>query len=275
MRRARITITLNQKFLKNIDSLIDQKTIRNRSHAIEYILGKHFEAGIKKAVILAGGRSAKFLLPINGQPIIAYLIENLKNSHICDIIICTNHFGKKIKDYFGNGKNFGVKITYSHEDETLQTGGALLKIKKLIDDQPFILLHGDVLTDFPLNDLISFHLEEKPLVTVALTSVNKPESFGQMKLHGTQLVNFYQKNHSHKIRSHLINTGIYAFDPSVFGYFPENKKSFLLEDIIEKLIKKSQVNGFVFEDQWFDVGDPKNYNKAIKEFKISRPQNQK
>ncbi len=275
MRRARITITINQKFLNDIDSLIDEKIIRNRSHAIEYILGKHFGSGIKKAIILAGGQGTKLrpytyevpksLLPIKGKPILEYMIENLKANHVFEIIICTGYLGKKISDYFGDGKKWGVKIIYSHENETLKTGGALLKVKKIIDNQPFILVHGDIMTNFPINDLVKFHLEEKSLVTVALKNLHQPESFGQLTLHGTQLVKFYQNNH-HEIKSHLINTGIYVFNHEIFNFFPKNKKTFLLEDIIEELISKKRVKGFVFNDLWFDVGDPKNYEKAIKEF---------
>jgi len=275
MRRARITITLNQKFLGNIDSLIDEKTIRNRSHAIEYILGKYFGTGIKKAVILAGGQGTKLrpytyevpksLLPIKGKPILEYIIENLKANHIYEIIICTGYLGQKITGYFGDGKKWGVQITYSHENEALKTGGALLRIKKLIENQPFILIHGDILTNFSLSDLVNFHFEEKSLVTVALKNLNQPESFGQFTLHGTQLIKFYQHNKL-EVKSHLVNTGIYVFKPEVFNYFPKDKKTFLLEDVIEKLINEKKVKGFVFNDQWFDVGNPKNYEKAIKEF---------
>lgn len=89
-----------------------------------------------------------------------------------------------------------------------------------------------------------------------------------------RLANFYQKNRR-EVKSNLINCGIYVFQPEIFDYFPQSKKSFFLEDVIEDLISKRKVNGFVFEGQWFDVGNPNQYEKAIKQFKISPYQDQK
>ncbi len=277
MRRARITITLNNKLIDDIDRLIDGKKIRNRSHAIEYGLSQFFQTKVQKAVILAGGVGTKLrpytyeipksLLPIKGRPILEYLIEGLKKNNIFDLIICIGYLGEKIKQYFGNGQRFGVRINYNQEKHPLQTGGVLNSVKKLLDNQPFLLVYGDILTNFSFKDLVAFHQKEKSIATMALTTVNRPESFGQLALHGTRVVRFFQKTKKTAIKSHLVNSGIYVFEPEVFNYFPKNKKNFLLEKIIEKLIIQKKVSGFVFEEQWFDVGDPKNYEKAIKEFK--------
>lgn len=277
MRRARITITLNKKTIENIDLLIDKEKIRNRSHAIEYLLNQHFQTKLKKAVILAGGQGTKLrpytyeipksLLLIKGKPILEYIIENLKKNHIYDLIICIGYLGEKIKNYFSNGEKFGVNISYSEETQSLQTGGALLKARKLLDNNPFLVIHGDILTDLVFEDLINFHKQQNNIATVALTTVDQPSKFGQLKLHGTKLTNFYQKANKNKIESYLVNCGIYVFEPDIFNYFPKNKKAFLLEDIIKDLIDQKKAAGFVFEGQWFDVGTPENYEMAIKLFR--------
>lgn len=266
MRRPRITITLNSNILQNLDKLVDGKKIRNRSHAIEYVLSNFFKPTVSKAVILAGGKGdEKSLLPIKGKPILEYIINNLKKNQINQIIICTGHLGDKIKKYFGNGQKFGVEIAYSEEGKNLMTGGALNKAKKYLGKEPFLVVHGDVLTDFHVKDMINFHLEHNALATIALTTVGHPTEFGQLKLHGVNIVRFYQKQAN--IESHLVNCGIYVLEPTIFQYFPKQKE-FLLEDVIEKLINKSLVNGFVYEGQWYDVGSPKNYEKAIKAFRL-------
>lgn len=277
MRRPRITITLNKHLLKQIDRLIDGKKIRNRSHAIEYILGQYLQPPIKKAAILAGGQGTKLrpytyevpkaLLPIKGKPILEYLIKNLKKSGIEEIIIAIGYLGGKIKDYLGNGERFGIKIVYSEEKTPLKTGGALLNAKKLIKNQPFLVVYGDVLTSLNFQDLITFHSDQKTIGTVALTTVDQPLGLGQLALHGTKLVKFYQKSTKRNIRSHLVNCGIYVFEPEIFNYFPKKKKSFFIEDVIEKLIEKKRISGFVFEEQWFDVGTVDNYERAIKEYR--------
>jgi len=81
----------------------------------------------------------KSLLPVKGKPILEHLLIELKENHITDIVLCTGYLGEKIKDYFGNGEKFGVKLTYSAEKKPLQTGGALLKVKKHINGEQFLL----------------------------------------------------------------------------------------------------------------------------------------
>ncbi|MBI2641467.1 NTP transferase domain-containing protein [Candidatus Roizmanbacteria bacterium] len=278
MRRLRITITISKHLLEKTDKLIDHRKIRNRSHAIEYILSQHFQNRVEKAVILAGGKGTKLrpytyempksLLPIKGYPLLEYLIRNLKKNGISDIIISIGHLGKKIKEYFGAGEKFAVNIRYSEEDRPLQTGGALLKVKKMLDQEPFLVVYGDILSNFNFSDLIEFHREQNAVASIALTTIDHPAEFGQLTLHGRKLVHFYQKTNTSRVKSYLINCGIYLFEPQIFEYLPTGKTSFLLEDVIEKLIREKKVNGFVFEGQWFDVGDPKNYERAIKEFHL-------
>ncbi len=278
MRRSRITITLDNLTLAKVDRLIDKNTIRNRSHAIEYVLNQYSQSNVRKAVILAGGQGTQLrpytyeipkpLLPVKGKPILEYLILQLKKDGIQELILCTGYLGNKIKEYFGNGEKWDIKITYSEEKEPLQTGGALAKVQKYLTGETFLVIHGDVLTNFSFSDVIDFHQKEGTIATAALTPVQKPDPFGQLKLHGTKLVRFYQNTEETGIQTHIINAGIYVFEPTIFKYFPK-KGSFALEDIIEKLIQEQEVNGFVFGGQWFDVGDAENYERAIKEFKTS------
>ncbi len=279
MRRERITITIKKNLLEQIDKIIDGEKIRNRSSAIEYLLNKYFSPKITQAVILAGGKGTKLrpytleipksLLLIKGKPILEYIILALKKIGIKEVIIATGYKGEKIKEYFGNGEKWGIKIIYSHEEKPLQTGGALLKAKPLIENKTFLLIHGDIVTNLDFADLINFHKQNKALATVALTTVENPEIYGQLQLHGVRLVNFYQKNKKISAKTHLVNCGIYVLEPEIFNYFPKDTLSFYFEDVLEKLIKKSKVTGFVFESQWFDVGTSENYEKAIREFNPS------
>ncbi len=280
MRRQRITITLKQSTIQKVDRLIDKQKIRNRSHAIEYVLDQFNKPTIHKAVVLAGGQGTKMrpftyempksLLPVKGKPILEHLINELKENLITDIILCTGYLGEKIKEYFGNGEKFGVKITYSTETEPLQTGGALQQVRKLIGEDQFLVIHGDILTTLPFQDLIEFHQKEQSIATIALTTVDEPNKFGQLTLHGSKLIRFFQQAPKNKVQSYLVNCGIYICEPVIFDYFPTGKKSFLFEDVIEKLIGERKISGFVFEGQWFDVGNPKNYEAAIKNFSFEK-----
>jgi len=276
MRRSRITITLDSQILGKIDQLIDKNNIRNRSHAIEYILKDYTMSKVNKAVILAGGQGTKLrpytyeipkpLLPVKGVPILERLILQLKKNNITNIIIAISYLGDKIKEHFGDGEKFGVKIEYAKESENLQTGGALLNIQKKLLNETFLVIHGDILTDFSFTDFIEFHKAEKRIGTIALTAKGDTKEYGQIKLRGTRLIKFYPVSDSPNLKSHLINCGIYAFEPEIFQYFPKNKKRFALEDIISDLIVKQEASGYVFEGKWYDVGSPEIYEKAIKEY---------
>lgn len=278
MRRNRLTITLKETFTNDIDRLVDGEKIRNRSHAIEYILSQYFKPLINKAVILAGGKGEKLrpytyelpksLLPIKGKPILEHLIENLRKADIREIIICVGYLGEKIKEYFGDGNKIGVKIQYSKEQIPLGTGGAIKKIHHFVKNESFLVLHGDILTNLNLKDLINFHKEQENVGTAALIQTNNPLPFGQFELHGTTIVGFYDKTKQGEEKSHLVNTGVYIFDNKIFDYFPKEKNVFMLENILKQLILDKKLSGFVFEDQWFDIGTPESYGEAIKKFTL-------
>jgi len=276
MRRSRITITLNTSLLGKVDSLIDKKKIRNRSHAVEYILTQYTNSDVSKAVILAGGRGTrlrpytyeipKSMLPVDGTPILEHLINQLKKHNISNITIALSYLGDKIREYFGDGSKFVTNIQYSEEREDLLTGGALNKVKDKLQGNTFLVVHGDILTNFNFTEFIEFHKKQGTVATVALSTSAKPSNFGQIKLQGSLLTKFYPNTDNKGFKSHLIHSGIYAFEPAIFDYFPKKKKKFSIEDIIRALIDDKNVSGFVFEGNWYDVGDPKDYERAIKEF---------
>ncbi len=274
MRRKRITITIKPFLLKKIDEIIDGKTIRNRSHAIEKVLEEHFQSKIDTAVILAGGKGKQLrpftwevpkpLLPIKGKPLLEYTIENLKKAGISKVYICIGYLGDKIKKHFKNGKEFGVKINYIEEKEPLLTGGALNKLKGKLSS-PFLLIYGDILTNLSFEDLIDFHLQHKAIGTVALSLSDNPELYGQIKIRGVKLTKFYDKQ-KETIKSKIVNAGVYVFNNEIFQYFPKKKK-FYLEDVLKELIEKDKITGYIFDEQWFDVGTQKTYEEAIKKFR--------
>src|SRR3989338_3173444 len=165
MDRQRLTITLKKEILKQLDVYIDGARIRNRSHAIEYVLAKYFSPKVKKAVILAGGKGLKMLpftyempkamIPINNRPVLEYIIENFRRHDIRELYLSIGYLSEKIKQYFGDGSKFGVKITYLDQGKNeVGTAAPLLQFKKYIENQPFIVYYGDVLATIYFTDMI-------------------------------------------------------------------------------------------------------------------------
>ena len=273
MRRKRITITIKPSILKKLDEVIDGKNIRNRSHAIEKILEEYFSSKINTAVVLAGGEGKnlrpytwevpKPLLPVKGKPILEYTIKGLKKARIEKVYLCIGHLGEKIKEYFKDGGKFGLEIKYIEEKKPLLTGGALNLLKNKLNS-PFLVVYGDILTNLDFEELIDFHLQNNPVATIALSLSDHPELYGQISIRGIKLTKFYGKKE--QIKSSIVNTGIYVFNPEIFQYFPKNKKRFYLEDVLKELIKKDLVIGYLFDAQWFDVGTKETYERAIKTF---------
>ncbi|MFZ2970119.1 MAG: sugar phosphate nucleotidyltransferase [Minisyncoccia bacterium] len=277
MERERLTITLKKEIVNAIDRMIDGSKIRNRSHAIEYMLSKNLLPEKTKVLILTGGEGVKLrpftyempkaLLPIHNKPLLQHTIEFMAQNGFKDIIISVGHLGEKIKNYFKDGSGFGVQITYIDQDKKESgTAQPLLQAKKLIGESPFILWYGDVLAEADLFDMLDFHKSNKNVVTMGITSVEKSSDWGVVTLKGSQIVEFNERPEKDYLISHLINAGIYIINAEIFGNIKNNSKSLEL-DVLPKLAKEKNLSGYSLEGQWFDVGSLENYEKAVKEWK--------
>lgn len=276
MDRKPFTITMKKDLLKKVDSMVDGSRIRNRSHALEYIVSSHFKPKIKQALILAGGDGVKMrpftyelpktMLPVKGRPILEHIIDLLREYDIREIYVAIGHAGSKIKEHFGDGSKYGVKIHYIEEKKRAGTGGSLKLALNELGREPFLMMWGDVLIDIDLGDFINFYLEEAPAMTVALTSVSDPTDYGSVRLHGDKVVEYVEKPKKSKTISHLVSAGVHIVDPSIRDFLPNKAQFMLEEDVIPKLIKNNQVRGYLFEGLWFDVGTPEIYQRAIKEW---------
>lgn len=276
MDRERLTITLRSDLLKRLDGIIDGVQIRNRSHAIEYLLSQSLAPKISQAVILAGGRGVKMrpltyevpkpLITVAGKPVISYAIEMLRDAGIRDIIIAIGHLGNKIKEEVGNGKKYGVNITYSEETKPLGSAGAVRNASSFLQRKPFIVMNGDVLSEMNLTELILFHQEDKFTATMALSTEPNTKGYGVALLRGERIVSFIKQDK--KQTTQLVNAGVYVMNPSIFSYIPENGGA-TLEDVFVRLASEGKLAGYTFDGPWFEVSTPENYERAIKEWRVS------
>jgi mannose-1-phosphate guanylyltransferase / phosphomannomutase len=140
-----------------------------------------------KAVIMAGGFGTRIqpltsslpkpMIPLLNRPIMLHIVELLKKYEITDLVMLLYHQPHIIKNFFRDGTDFGVKITYVTPLEDMGTAGAVKCAEKYLDER-FLIISGDLLTDFNLQKVMDFHEHNKALATITLTSVKDPLQFG-------------------------------------------------------------------------------------------------
>ena len=269
--RSRITITISEDLLKQVDTTIDNRTVRNRSQAIESLLRQTLTPSVSTAVILAGGSLTsdpqtgkdipKSLISINNRPVIVHLLEHLRKANFTKVVICTSpNSSEEIKLALKKEGDLGIPIVYSNEPEKLGTGGAIKYASEHIPDNPFLVIHGDVLTDIDLLELVSFFNTSKTLAVLAIKPRPGRLSYGRVFLEGSNVIDFQVPDKASAIS--LVNTGIYIFDHSVFDIFPDKKYFKIEEEVIPELVKRNQVAGSVFQGIWFDVSEVESYQEA-------------
>lgn len=274
--KERLTITLDTDTLELLDTKIDGKKLKNRSHAIEVFLHRVLGNNRpKKAILLLGGKGTRFrpityevpkaLLPVQGKTVPEHLIELFKKYNITDLIFSVGYKADKIKAYFGDGSKYGVKITYVEENEPLGSAGAIKLATELLDET-FIVTNGDEIKDIDLEEMFLFHKQNNALVTVALTTVKDPSAYGVAKLEGNKILEFVEKPKQENAPSNLINSGLSIWEPEALDIIPQGFTMYE-KDVFPKLAAKEKLFGYIFSGQWFDTGTPERYEKAIKEWK--------
>lgn len=277
MNRERLTITLRNDLLKALDAEIDGERLRNRSHAIEYFLSRTLGVKSVRVLILAGGKPVYFesekkalpkaMVKIAGKPLLEQTLHRLKAAKFTDVVISIGEGGEVIEDYFGDGSNIGIHITYLRQKDGAQGNAQPLLEAKQFFQSSFLLLYGDVLSDIDYGDFVEFHRAQKnSLCTMALTSTEAVNMWGLAKLMGNKVVEFEEKPKYPKTFSRLINAGIYFMETEIFKHLtPQTHK--LESDVFPRLAEEGKLSGYPYEGLWLDISNSAAYKQAVKELK--------
>ncbi len=263
--KQRLTITLPQDLITQIDILMDRQQTANRSQTIEGLLKQVLPPQIDQAVILAGGVKSKsqLLTDISGQYLLSRVLVQLSHFQIKTLVICTDpDTAEQLKAKFGSGQGTGVLLRYSIEPVPLGTSGALVKASTLLDPSAFLVLHGDVSTELDIKQFIDFHLREGVVATMAVKPRLSETKFGQVFLQGNKIIQFNAGGLETGIA--IVNTGLYLFDWEIFKYLPKTQPSYLEQDVFPLLAKKNALAAYFFQGFWADVSDAHNLNQAVK-----------
>jgi len=227
-----------------------------------------------KAVVMAGGegsrlrpltiRRPKPMVPVAGKPVMEHILDLLKRHGITEVVVTVQYLASSIEDYFGNGSQFGMRITYSREDVPLGTAGSVKNAEDQLTE-PFLVISGDALTDYNLTDLIKFHQEKKSMATLMLAHVHNPLEYGVIITNEEgHITQFLEKPSWGEVFSDTINTGIYVLDPKIFSYFEKNKQFDFSQELFPMMLRNGDpIYGYVAESgYWCDVGNLPEYMRA-------------
>lgn len=254
MSRSKIAITIKDSILKRLDRAIDGRTIRNRSHAIEYFLNQALGAKVERALIVAGHKDFSCTTPFEGKSVVERHIELLAAHGIKEIILLLHQSEKEVQKILGNGEKYGLRIIYQWQGgEKIGTGHTVALAKKFLEGGIFFVWYSHVVAELDLGDFAAYHTEADATATVALTSIEDPSLYGAVQMKGEKIVAFAEKPKETQGVSRVISAGIFCLSPEIFEYIPKQKTASLERDVFPKLTKEGKLAGYMFEGKWCNV----------------------
>src|SRR4029453_5178003 len=223
-----------------------------------------------KAVILAGGEGTRLrpltsnqpkpMMPLVNKPMLEHLVTLRERHGFDDIVVTVAYLGNQIRDYFGDGSDFGVTMRYATEDTPLGTAGSVRNASAQLDDT-FLVISGDVLTDIDLSELIDAHRDSGALASIALKRVENPLEFGiVITSPDGEIEPFLEKPSGGQGSSDTINTGLYVLEPDVFEFIPPDEVVDFAGDVFPAALAKGlSLHGHVADGYWEDVGTNEAY----------------
>lgn len=224
-----------------------------------------------EAIVLAGGLGTRLktvlddipkpMAPVGNKPFLEYILEYLFKSRIKKIILSVGYKYEVIKKHFGLSYK-GIPLIYSIENEPLGTGGAIKKALEKVDGENVLILNGDTFFTIDINEFLLKHEELKSDITIALKPMNNFDRYGSVILKNERIVEFKEKQFCIE---GIINGGIYVLKTNVLDSFEENIKFSFEKDVLENKLYEFNINGFISNNYFIDIGIPSDYYKAQKE----------
>lgn len=225
-----------------------------------------------KAVLLVGGEgtrlrpltcnTVKAMVPVANKPFLEHIIAYLSSHGVDEIVVTLCYLPDRIRDYFGDGRRFGVKMDYVREESPLGTAGAVKNAAAHLDST-FVVLNGDIFTGLDLSNMIVAHRYRGAEATIALTPVDNPTAYGVVEMEQTGRVRrFVEKPPPDQVTSNLINAGTYVLEPCVLEEIPAGMPCMFEHHVFPGLLqRRAAFYGYVSSTYWLDIGTPEKYRK--------------
>jgi mannose-1-phosphate guanylyltransferase/phosphomannomutase len=230
-----------------------------------------------KAIIMAGGEGTRLrpltcnrskpMVPVINKPVIEHAINLLKHHGIKDIIVSLYYLPDNVQNYFGDGSEWNVNITYSLEETPLGTAGGVKKAVGGCTDT-VIVLSGDGIIDFNITGILEFHRRKQSPFTIVLKRVSKPTEYG-IVITGEdgRIERFLEKPSWSEVFSDTANTGLYIVEPAIMHeHVPPHVKFDFSMDLFPLLQKKGiPLYGYIADGYWCDIGNLNTYSDVHKD----------
>ena len=258
------------------------------------LTGKQRESaseGVVKAMILAAGYGKRLrpltdtlpkpMVPVNGKPLIQYHVERLAEAGIRELVINTAWLGEQVEQHLGDGSEFGVSIHWSRELQPLETGGGIYKALPLLGEEPFVLVNGDIWSDYAFTHLSNFVLGAERDAHLVLVPNPEHHPAGDYCLDGNAKHGDKGVSPRGDKGDSFTFSGISVINPGLITDFvqsqiqgqvntqrgDEDQPVFPLRDALQRAIDRDRVTGEVFDGYWCDVGTPQRLAGLEQRFK--------
>ncbi|MBM3299312.1 MAG: NDP-sugar synthase [Deltaproteobacteria bacterium] len=215
---------------------------------------------------------AKPAIPLLGKPLIVWLLEKLIELGCTEFRLNLHHLPRSIERIFASSQWSSLPVSFSHEPEILGTAGGLKANEAFFDNATFLMVNGDVLFDFPLDEAIEFHQQNKALATLILFEQTAPFRYSPIKIDEQgQLAKFKDwSGPAGDVRPEtFVFTGLHILEPEIFRYVPRGVFYEINDQTYPAALRDGQkILGFPVQGYWNDLGDPTRYLQAQQDWFI-------
>lgn len=219
-----------------------------------------------RAVVMGGGFGTRLgsltenlpkpMLPVGDRPLLELIVGQLRGAGIAQIVVTTHYKGEVIRDYFGDGADFGVEMSYIQEEKPLGTAGSLALLPE--GEAMVLVINGDVLTQVDYRAVVDFHREHHADVTIGLRQHELTVPYGVVDTDGVTVRGIAEK----PVIRNFISAGVYLMNPEVCGKVPRGRASDMPDLITSVIDEGGSVIGFPVRESWLDIGHLANYKAA-------------
>ena len=239
--------------LKEIEELVEPKIKTNR------------------VILMVGGLGTRLrpltqdmpkpMLKVGNKPILQTIVEKFAEYGFVNITMCVNFNASIIRDYFGDGKEFGVNIDYVLEEKRMGTAGALSLLKER-PSEPFFVMNGDLLTNVNFEHIFNYHMLHKATATMCVREYDYEVPYGVVKMNDNKITAIAEK----PVQKFFVSAGIYMLSPEILDLIPQDE-FYDMPTLFEKAIAQDKnVISFPIHEYWIDIGRLEEYQKANEEY---------